>query len=282
MSIGYIDFEFIREVNGQLRPTELGLTWWGGQYLYCKSLAFLPTIKIKEVRKTILKTISDYKNIKTLVFWDKTHDKQILNNCGINVSKYSDDDSWFMFQQGLLDVLTTQPIDHILTIEKDAKDYLINWYRKRVKPVIETTDIPQVKSKCSKSLTEAIKIAQCLHQFHHHYCSIRGVAVQANSIHLETIKRACYLSEYLLKHFRYAYTITQESLIDGQLARILKIIEKKGEVTASNIHRALGGTHSKITLDRIPELLTQLIELKRITRVATHKGFKVTIAKTKQ
>jgi len=88
-NIGYLDFEFTREGGGQLRPTELGLTWWGGQYLYCKSLTFLPTIQLKEVRKAILNTISNYKTIKTLVFWDKTHDKQILNDCGINCSKYS-------------------------------------------------------------------------------------------------------------------------------------------------------------------------------------------------
>lgn len=88
-NIGYLDFEFIREGSGQLRPTELGLAWWGGQYLYCKSLTFLPTIQLKEVRKAILKTISNYETIKTLVFWDKTQDKQILKDSGLNLSKYS-------------------------------------------------------------------------------------------------------------------------------------------------------------------------------------------------
>nr|OEJ78119.1 hypothetical protein A5482_14190 [Cyanobacterium sp. IPPAS B-1200] len=74
----------------------------------------------------------------------------------------------------------------------------------------------------------------------------------------------------------------QDTFCQYEFCEKLNIIEKKGEVTASNIHRALGGTHSKISLDRIPELLTQLIELKRITRINTKKGFKVTIAKIKQ
>lgn len=189
------------------------------------------------------------------------------------------DESWAIFQKGLLEVLTNQPIDHLLSIDNDADDYLMEWYRTKIKPIIVTTDIAQVRSKCSKLVTEAIKIAQCLHPIHYYYTSISGVAINSNSIHLETIKRACYLSEYLLKHFQYGYTLTQESLIDGQLTKILSIIERKGEVTASNIHRALGGSRSKISLDRIPELLTQLIELKHITRIATKRGFKVAIAK---
>ena len=196
--------------------------------------------------------------------------------------KNNGDESWAIFQKGLLEVLTSQPIDHLLSIDDDADDYLMEWYRTKIKPIITTTDIAQVRSKCSKLVTEAIKIAQCLHPIHYYYTSIPGVAVNKNSIHLETIKRACYLSEYLLKHFQYGYTLTQDTLIDGQLTKILKIIEKKGEVTASNIHRALGGSHSKISLERIPELLTQLIELKCITRIPTKKGFKVTIAKIKQ
>ena len=196
--------------------------------------------------------------------------------------KKNNDESWANFQNGLLEVLTTQPIEAILKIDDDADDYLNDWYESKVIPIIEGTDIPQIRSKCAKLSTETIKIAHCLHYIHYYYTSISGVAININSIHLQTIKRACYLSEYNLKHFQYGYTSTQESLIDGQLTRILAIIERKGEVTASNIHRALGGSRSKISLDRIPELLTQLIELKRITRIATKRGFKVTIAKKKQ
>ncbi|WP_069791707.1 hypothetical protein A5482_015245 (plasmid) [Cyanobacterium sp. IPPAS B-1200] len=88
-NIGYLDFEFTREGNGQFRPTELGLAWWGDQYLCFRSLTFAPNIKLQEVRANILKTISPFKKMKTLVFWDKTHDKQILNDCGLNLSNYS-------------------------------------------------------------------------------------------------------------------------------------------------------------------------------------------------
>ena len=196
--------------------------------------------------------------------------------------KNNGDESWAIFQKGLLEVLTTQPIDNLLSIDNDADDYLMEWYRTKIKPLITTTDIAQIRSKCSKLVTEAIKIAQCLHPIHYYYSSISGVAVNKNSIHFETIKRACYLSEYLLKHFQYGYTLTQDSLIDGQLTKILTIIERKKEVTATQIHKTLGGSRSKVSLDRIRELLTQLIELKRITRINTNKGFRVTIAKKKQ
>jgi len=88
-NIGYLDFEFTREGGGQLRPTEFSLAWWGDQYLCFRSFTFAPNIKLQEVRASIIKTISPFKNMKTLVFWDKTHDKQILKDSGLNLSKYS-------------------------------------------------------------------------------------------------------------------------------------------------------------------------------------------------
>lgn len=92
MTIGYIDFEFTREANGQLRPTELGIAWWQNQYLKCQLGCFSRNHKLKQVRQRIRDIMSSlYENghINTLVFWDKTQDKQILNDCGVNLKLYT-------------------------------------------------------------------------------------------------------------------------------------------------------------------------------------------------
>lgn len=92
MTIGYIDFEFTTEGNGQLRPTELGIAWWQNQFLKCQLSNFNRTHKLKDVRNNVKQVISSlYNNNKldTLVFWGKNNDVKILKQSGVDLSLYN-------------------------------------------------------------------------------------------------------------------------------------------------------------------------------------------------
>lgn len=87
--VGYIDFEFTREGGGQLRPTELGLTWWKSvQHLDCIYQSYPRTKKLAQVRKDIVQAIAQ-SPVNTLVFWDRTQDSEILKQSGLNLRKYN-------------------------------------------------------------------------------------------------------------------------------------------------------------------------------------------------
>ncbi|WP_446684865.1 DUF3987 domain-containing protein (plasmid) [Cyanobacterium sp. IPPAS B-1200] len=201
--------------------------------------------------------------------------------------KRDKDKSWFIFLNKLLDAVTSTDIEEELQIDDDAYDYLVNWYTTKIKPLIKQYNAPQIKSKCTKSITEAIKLAQTLHPIQYHFRgslissqkgeSTKLVEVKSNSIVKEEMIIACHVSEHLLGHFIYGHTITQDSLIEGVVAKILAKIKAKNELTVSECYRSLGGTKQKISRDRIGDIFKQLIDLGLVKQIDSHKGLKVKI-----
>lgn len=140
MTIGYIDFEFTREPNGLLRPTELGIAWWQNQYLKCQLSNFNPTHKLKDIHKSVKQVISSlYNNNKldTLVFWGKNNDVKILKQSGVDLSLYN-----IVDLQDIVGKIALKDTAKYLDINSDTlKQHLLPTQRDEVKKLSPHTGI---------------------------------------------------------------------------------------------------------------------------------------------
>jgi BRO family, N-terminal domain len=66
-----------------------------------------------------------------------------------------------------------------------------------------------------------------------------------------------------------------ENPLTGFQLRILKIVNKKGECTASEIRNALGGSKSPLSAFEIGELALQLVALNKLEKVLIKNGVRV-------
>jgi hypothetical protein len=161
----------------------------------------------------------------------------------------------------------------ILELSDNAYEYLQNWFNGDMRMQRLKANFIQEKSKHNKILSDCIKLAGILHNLH--IALNTGLVEDVNEIGVEIMMLACYLSEFFLSQYLYCFLKCQGQMLDGQLTRILEIVQKKGECTANDIKKAMGGSGCKLSANEVGDLALRLVDLKKLERVSTNKGVRV-------
>jgi Protein of unknown function (DUF3987) len=164
-------------------------------------------------------------------------------------------------------------LPEVLEVSDDAYWYLQSWFNCEMRIERVKANYVQEKSKHNKILSDCIKFAGILHNIH--YAINTEDVNDPNVIGVEMMILACYLAEYYLAHYLYCFLKCQKGLLSSQLTKILEIVNKKGECTANEIQRALGGSKCPLSAFEIGELALQLVTLNKLVRVTTKKGVRV-------
>jgi len=139
----------------------------------------------------------------------------------------------------------------------------------------ETLPTEQLRAKYSKGEGAILRVAGILHTWH--YILNTELAPPSPLIITEEImKLAIEVVFYYLRQFEYVAIKCQKNFKDARLVKILELVAKKGEVTASNI-RMFIRDFKDTPATEIDELLLLLIENDKLVRIPTKRGVKVKI-----
>lgn len=138
----------------------------------------------------------------------------------------------------------------------------------------ETLPTEQLRAKYSKGEGAILRVAGILHTWH--YVLNTGYVDSPTVINERIMKLAIEVVFYYLRQFEYVATKCQKDFMDARLVKILELVAKKGEVTASQVKRFIWEFKNLPTTE-IDELLLLLIENEKLIRVPTNKGVKVRI-----
>ncbi|WP_446684676.1 DUF3987 domain-containing protein [Cyanobacterium sp. HL-69] len=139
----------------------------------------------------------------------------------------------------------------------------------------ETLPTEQLRAKYSKGEGAILRVAGILHTWH--YILNTELAPPSPLIITEEImKLAIEVVFYYLRQFEYVAIKCQKNFMDARLVKILELVAKKGEVTASNI-RMFIRDFKDTPATEIDELLLLLIENDKLVRIPTKRGVKVKI-----
>lgn len=193
---------------------------------------------------------------------------------GLLSNRTNEDNQSFADLVGMIiSELLEMDINSDLFIDDQAYELLKQWQHGIMNSMKDLT-LPQIEAKYSKIESDVIKFAGILHYFYQVTQPNSNLVTNPNVINSETMKRAIILGNYYLKHFAYIVTKCQGDLLDGQLLKILELVERREEITASSVKKYIRELeHTETT--KINELLMNLVELGKVERIPTNKGFKV-------
>jgi len=138
----------------------------------------------------------------------------------------------------------------------------------------DTLPTEQLRAKYSKGEGEILRIAGILHTWH--YILNTGIVDNPTVINEKIMKLAIEVVFYYLRQFEYVAIKCQNDFMDARLIKILELVAKKGETTASRL-RDYDRTLKQISRDELDTLLLLLIENEDLIQVPTRKGIKVRI-----
>ena len=184
------------------------------------------------------------------------------------------------FENTFLDEILRHVIDEITKL--DESDLVVptavypifkNAQRKLI-DIKDTLPTEQLRAKYSKGEGEILRIAGILHTWH--YILNTGIVDNPTVINEKIMKLAIEVVFYYLRQFEYVAIKCQNDFMDARLIKILELVAKKGEVTASNI-RMFIRDFKDTPATEIDELLLLLIENDKLVRIPTRRGVKVKI-----
>lgn len=165
--------------------------------------------------------------------------------------------------------ILTLPENDLLISDEAYNDVFVDW-QNDIMEAIRGLGLPQLESKYNKVEAEAIKLAGIMHYISY----LTGGETNPLVISPESMQKGIYLANYYLKHYCYVLYKSKEDLIEGGVIKILKLLEKKGEITAQDAKRNIRELREK-TITEVTELMETLCKKGKATRIPTNKGCRI-------
>ena len=195
--------------------------------------------------------------------------------CAVNLPDgyfYSDSDDrsdYFTITDFLVEELALANIYSDFILNKDALKEFTKWQHSLIDAQKKVSS-HRIVIKYPKIEGEAIRIAGILHCID---CILNGESTITPSINGDVMKRAIYLANWFLGQYHYVCTKCDTDTLDGKLAKLLQIIQKKGDCTAKDAYLANKSTFKNIK--QAAELMIELVELGKVEKIPTKRGVKV-------
>lgn len=186
---------------------------------------------------------------------------------------FTDDDTdsdYFTITDLLVESLINAKITSDFILSKDAIKIFTQWQHGLIKAQQQVSS-HRIAIKYPKIEGEAIRIAGILHCLD---CILAGDGTITNNISGDVMNRAITLANWFLGQHHYICTKCDSSdNSTGKLTKLLQIIARKGECTAKEAY--LSNKSAFKSVQEVADLMVELVEMGKVSKINTHKGFKV-------